>query len=62
MAGTLGDNRLLRIDGAAQNVMVGEVLGTGDINGDGVTDLIVTSSAADDPTEDLYLIFGRRHC
>ena len=71
MAGTPGNGKGFRIMGAAAGDRAGWSVSTGDINGDGVTDVITGAYAADPLSRigagAVYVIYGnnsagRRHC
>ncbi len=71
MEGTPGNGKGFRIMGAAAGDRAGWSVGTGDINGDGVTDVIVGAIQADPLSRSnagaVYVIYGRnsagrRHC
>ena len=49
-----------RLDGAAASDNFGAVLATGDVNGDGIADLIVVSKNASSNTGSTYVLFGAK--
>jgi glycosylphosphatidylinositol phospholipase D len=53
--------RTVRFEGVERNDRTGSRLGSGDINGDGVPDLIIAAPGADDPSDSgrVYVVYGR---
>ena len=53
--------RTVRFEGVERDDRTGSRLGSGDVNGDGVPDIIIAAPGADDPSDSgrVYVVYGR---
>lgn len=56
---SLGDSSVIKFTGATANDSLASGLDSGDVNGDGYSDLLLSSSSLDDSTGGFYIIYGQ---